>query len=283
MKRQIIKIDEDKCIGCGLCASACAEGAIQMVDGKARLVSEIFCDGLGACLGECPVDAITIEEREAEPYDERKTLENLLPQGLEVVRLHLEHLKNHGQQKLYDEGLAVLKEKGIDVPGLQTSPVTAGTSSLPPLIPTSCPGLTILPAPHHSPLPTAAGASGHEEKNWPIQLHLINPASTVFDRADVVIAADCTAFALADFYRQYTLGKALVVFCPKLDHSTDVYIEKLAAIFSQHDIRSVTILRMLVPCCGGTAMIVRKALELSGKSIPTEEKIVDFDGIARTQ
>lgn len=246
-----------------------------MVDGKARLVSEIFCDGLGACLGECPVDAITIEEREAEPYDERKTLENLIPQGLEVVRLHLEHLKNHGQQKLYEEGLAALKEKGIEVPGLKAESTTSKKTSVP-LISLPIHQLseqTVCPSSSQPPKFPGLG-----EKNWPIQLHLINPASAVFDNADLVIAADCTAFAFPDFYRQYTLDKVLIIFCPKLDHSADTYIEKLAMIFSQHEIRSITVLRMLVPCCSGTSMIVRKALEMSGKNIPLEEKIVQFDG-----
>lgn len=273
MKRQIIKIDENLCNGCGQCASSCAEGAIQMVDGKARLVSEIFCDGLGACLGECPVGAISIEEREAEPYDERKTLENLIPQGLKVVRLHLEHLKNHGEQKLYDEGLAVLKEKGIELPA---------PDFVAPSKPSGCPGSMGLPM-HTCPSMAAAPSAGAGgKKNWPIQLQLINPDSAAFDDAELVIAADCTAFSLPDFYRQYTLDKTLIVFCPKLDHATEHYVEKLAAIFSRHDIRSLTVLRMLVPCCGGTSMIVRKALELSGKSISIEEKIIDFDGIAKS-
>lgn len=278
MKRQIIKIDENKCNGCGLCASACAEGAIQMVDGKARLVSDIFCDGLGACLGECPVEAISIEQREAEPYDEKKTIEKILPLGMETVRLHLEHLKNHGQQKLYTEGIAALKEKGIDISGAQSLPESLPEKPISPLPTISTPP-GVKPSPGNRPPSSAAPMfSLLGEKNWPIQLHLINPASPVFDDADLLIAADCTAFSLPDFYGRYTLNKKLIVFCPKLDQSADVYVEKLAAIFLQHDIRSVTILRMVVPCCGGTSMIVRKALELSGKSIPIEEKTVQFDG-----
>ncbi len=259
MQRQIIRIDEEKCNGCGQCAAACAEGAIQMVDGKARLVSEVFCDGLGACIGECPVDAITIERREAAPYSERETLEKLIPQGLNVVRLHLEHLKNHGQQKLYDEGIAVLRKKGIELP--------AAPQPLPGLLPLA-----------GRPSPSPGGDRGGGTTNWPIQLQLINPDSAVFDEADLVIAADCTAFAYRNFYRDFTLGKVLIVFCPKLDHVAEMYIEKLAAIFSRHAIRSITLLRMLVPCCGGTSMILKQALALSGKEIPVTEHIVNFDG-----
>lgn len=274
MKRQIIKIDDAKCNGCGLCASACAEGAIQIVEGKARLVSEIFCDGLGACLGECPLGAISVEEREADAYDERKTMENLLAHGTEVVKLHLEHLKDHGQQKLFEEGMSVLKEKGIEIPGLKKAAMAS---------PCGCPGmagLQIATAPTASSpsIPSRPVFPNAKERNWPIQLHLINPASEAFDGADLVIAADCTAFSLSDFYREYTQGKALIVFCPKLDRSNEIYVEKLASIFSMHDIHSITILRMLVPCCGGTSMVVQNALERSGKNFPLKELIVNFDG-----
>ncbi len=283
MKRQIIKIDEDKCIGCGLCASACAEGAIQMVDGKARLISEVFCDGLGACLGECPVDAITIEQREAAPYSERETIEQLLPQGIKVVTLHLEHLKNHGQMKWHDEGVAVLKEKGIAIPGVtETSdtshnPTTTGENNM-----TSKNESKECGCPHatQQALSQAASAkpTGQSLTNWPIQLQLLNPNSEVFDNADLVVAADCTAFSLPDFYKRFTKNKVLIIFCPKLDHANEHYVEKLAMIFSQHEIRSITLLRMQVPCCGGTAMIVGQALKRAGKEIDIVEYTVNFDG-----
>lgn len=282
MKRQIIKIDENKCIGCGLCASACAEGAIQMVDGKARLISEVFCDGLGVCLGECPVDAITIEQREAAPYSERETIERLLPQGVRVVTLHLEHLKNHGQMKWHDEGVAVLREKGIAIPGVTDTPdsprtpTTTGETMSPPDESKEC------GCPHatQQALNQAAAPqpAGQPLTNWPIQLQLINPNSDVFDKADLVIAADCTAFSLPDFYKRFTKNKVLVVFCPKLDRANEHYVEKLAMIFSQHDIRSITLLRMQVPCCGGTAMIVGQALRRAGKEIDVVEYTVHFDG-----
>lgn len=267
MKRQIIKIDEDKCIGCGLCAEACAEGAIQMIDGKARLVSEVFCDGLGACIGECPVDAITIEQREAAPYSERETMERLIPQGMNVVRAHLEHLKSHGQTKLFNEGVAVLQEKKLSLPDLAMQTVKASTPAATlPLMQTTQGGMA-------SKLDSF---NPDRTMNWPIQLHLINPDSAVFDNAELVIAADCTAFSLPDFQKNLTPGKVLIIFCPKLDRSNEVYVEKLAAIFAGHDIKSIEILRMIVPCCSGTTMLVKQALERSGKQIPVEEKIVNL-------
>ena len=255
MKRQIIRIDEDKCNGCGQCATACAEGAIQMVDGKARLISEVFCDGLGACLGECPVGAIAIEQRDAEPYSEQKTLEKMLPQGVKTIQLHLEHLKNHCQTALYEEGIAFLKEKGVTLPDVPKAPF--------PMV--SLPQVAMTP-------------KEKPNTNWPIQLQLLNPDAGFFDNADVVIAADCTAFSLPDFYKRFTKNHALIVFCPKLDHATELYIDKLVAIFSRHEIRSLTLLRMVVPCCGGVAMIVEQALKKSGKEIDVIEYTVNFDG-----
>lgn len=272
MKRQIIKIDEEKCNGCGLCAATCAEGAIQMIDGKARLVSEVFCDGLGACLGECPIGAITIEQREAAPYSERETMERLIPQGMNVVRAHLEHLKSHGQTRFFNEGIAVLREKNLPLPEPELE--LAGTAAQSSSIPAAGLPLASEPKPA-SACPSMQNMSGgHRQMNWPIQLHLINPDSTVFDGAELVIAADCTAFSTPDFYQKYTQGKVLLIFCPKLDHAAEAYIEKLAAIFARHDVRSIEILRMVVPCCGGTTMIVEQALQRSGKPIPVVETVV---------
>lgn len=275
MKRQIIKIDENKCNGCGICATACAEGAIQMIDGKAWLVSEIFCDGLGACIGECPVGAISIEEREAVPYNERETMKRLLPQGMNVVQAHLKHLKSHGQTKLFEEGIAVLRERNFPVPDFD--------SVLPDAAPDTSPAHAATLSMASPSQPAACGCPSkldmfnpNRQMNWPIQLHLVNPDSAVFDNADLVIAADCTAFSVPDFQKNYTQGKVLIIFCPKLDQATEVYIEKLTNIFANHDLRSIEILRMTVPCCGGTTMIVRQALQLSGKQIPVEEKILNL-------
>ena len=292
MKRQIIKIDEEKCNGCGRCADSCVEGAIQMVDGKARLISEVFCDGLGACLGECPVGAITVEQRESQPYDERQTIRKLVLQGEHVVALHLEHLRSHGQKKYYEEGIETLAEMGISVPDAETlkSAREATSASSRKMntgekqmsqeekssSPCGCPHAT--QEAMEKVRATSKSTARDGMTNWPIQLHLLNPDSTVFDDADLVIAADCTAFALPDFYKRFTKNRVLIIFCPKLDDATDVYVEKLAEIFTQHQIRSITVLRMLVPCCGGTSMIVRESLERAGQNLDIVEYVVNFDG-----
>ena len=296
MKRQIIKIDEEKCNGCGRCADSCVEGAIQMVDGKARLISEVFCDGLGACLGECPVGAITVEQRESQPYDERQTIRKLVLQGEHVVALHLEHLRSHGQKKYYNEGIETLAEMGIPVPDTESlKPACESASALSQEMITGekqmsegeessscdCPHVTrdVVGKVHM----TSKSTVREGMINWPIQLHLLNSDSTVFDDADLVIAADCTAFALPDFYKQFTKNKVLIVFCPKLDHATDAYVEKLAEIFTQHRVRSITVLRMPVPCCGGTPMIAREALKRAGQNPDIVEYIVNFNGTLKVK
>ncbi|MCL2349235.1 MAG: 4Fe-4S binding protein [Planctomycetaceae bacterium] len=297
MKRQIIKIDEEKCNGCGRCAESCVEGAIQMVDGKARLISEVFCDGLGACLGECPVGAITVEQKESQPYDERQTIRRLVPQGEHIVALHLEHLRSHGQKKYYEEGIETLGEMGIPVPGIETLKSAREAASVSSQKVTSqkvntgekqmskeeksspscdCPHAT--QEAMEKVRATSKSTAREGMANWPIQLHLLNPDSTVFDDADLVIAADCTAFALPDFYKRFTKNKVLIIFCPKLDQATDIYVEKLAEIFTQHQVRSITVLRMLVPCCGGTSVIVREAIKHAGQNLDVVEYIVNFDG-----
>ncbi len=195
MLRKIIEIDETKCNGCGLCASACHEGAIGMVNGKAKLLREDYCDGLGDCLPECPTDAISIVEREAAPYDREAVERNMAPKTL---------------------------------------------------------------------------------ANWPIEIKLTPTSAPCFDGANLLIAADCTAFAYRRFHEDFIDGRVVLVGCPKLD-GVD-YSQKLAAIFEQNDIRTVTLTRMEVPCCGGLEYALRRALQESGKEIPLEVKTVSIDG-----
>ena len=278
MRRKIINIDEEKCTGCGQCIPDCPEGALQLIEGKARLVSDLFCDGLGACMGTCPEGAITVIEREAGAYDEKAVMANIVPQGPAVVTAHLEHLLGHGEQGLYNKAIEYLNEHDVPIPkhriigchpdhGPQEHPSFAG-----------CPGSAARSIPRQPHAGYPAGQTSSELRQWPVQLKLLNPQATYFDNADLLIAADCVPFAYADFHRDFLKDKIVIIFCPKLDTDIDGYIGKLTDIFSQHTIRSITILHMEVPCCSGVTFVVRKALEGSGRNIPVNESTITIDG-----
>jgi ferredoxin len=243
MRRKIIQIDREKCTGCGLCIDACHEGALQLVDGKAQLVSDVYCDGLGACLPKCPVDAIAIVEREAAAFDEAV-----------VQAAQHRHSSRNG-------------------------PVP---SPPPPAKPAcGCPGAmarSLKPAAATAAM-TAAAPAASELRQWPCQIKLAPVNAPYFHGADLLVAADCTAFATATVHRDFMAGKITLIGCPKLD-SVD-YAEKLGAILQANDIRSVTVLRMEVPCCGGLADAVRRALAASGKTIPSRVVILGTDGGVR--
>ncbi|MHB1035552.1 MAG: 4Fe-4S binding protein [Pirellulales bacterium] len=247
--RKIIKIDESRCDGCGLCATACQEGAIQIIAGKARLVSEIYCDGLGACLGECPRGAITIEERQAETFDERKTHE------------HLARLKAATQ-------LAVSETRGAasGCPGSRAqvlSPAARGEGS-------PGAGRSVPPATESEATPSALG-------NWPVQLHLVPPGAPYFQDADLLLVADCVPFACADFHRRFLTGKPVVIGCPKLDDA-GFYVEKLTRILTDSTIKSLTVVHMEVPCCSGLTRIAQAALGMSGKNLPLADITIGIRG-----
>jgi len=302
MKRKIISIDDTKCTGCGQCIPDCPEGALQLIDGKARLVSDLFCDGLGACIGTCPEGAISIVEREAGAYDERAVMATIVKQGRPVIIAHLEHLANHGQVGLYNEAIEYLIENGLPIPDhlppKTRKPAPFGTQqarqSPPPVCHAGphepnpfagCPGSaarTIQKAePRTGPRQPVPGTTSSELRQWPVQLALINPAAAYFKDADLLVSADCAPFAYAGFHEDLLKGKILIIFCPKLDLNLDDYIGKLAAIFSMHAIRSITVIRMEVPCCGGLRHVVEKAMEKAGKKIPLEETTVTIDGKLR--
>jgi ferredoxin len=269
MKRKIISIDEKKCNGCGACASGCPEGAIQIIAGKARLVNEIFCDGLGACIGTCPKAAITIEEREAQDYDEKKVMANMVRQGKDVVRAHLRHLKEHAQSGYLKEAMDFLKEKDIKIDlERENEPKECG-----------CPGSQIMslkrPPQNKKQTPVAAPS---QLQNWPIQLKLITPLAPYFNNAELVIAADCVPFAYADFHSRFLEGKILINLCPKLDQDPQAYVEKLTRIFKHNNIKSVTMIHMEVPCCFSLVNIVKEAIKNSGKNITVKEYTVSIKG-----
>ena len=245
-----------------------------MIDGKARLISELFCDGLGACIGECPVGAITIEEREAEAYDERRVMENVILQGEGVIRAHLAHLNEHGEQEYLKQALAVLEEKGMEI-GLEDPKHSVhGVHQV-----SGCPGAQIREFRAESGGGnTDPPVSPSQLRQWPVQLHLVPPSAPYFKDAEVLLAADCVAYAHGDFHGQFLRGKRLAIACPKLDSNQDIYLDKLKALIDFAGIRSLTVLTMEVPCCRGLLQLARQAAAESERKIPIQWLEVGVQG-----
>jgi NAD-dependent dihydropyrimidine dehydrogenase PreA subunit len=272
MKRDMICIDEEKCDGCGACIPNCPEGAIQIIDGKARLVGEALCDGLGACVGFCPRGAMTVEKRDAEVYDERRVMANIIKQGMNVVAAHLKHLDDHGQTEYLNQGLDFLREQGVEPPDYKGQPQEAGAPAC------GCQGWTPPGREAAGERAAQTGSLESELRQWPVQLKLVPPKAPYFQNADILIAADCVPFAHGGFHSELLRDKAVIVFCPKLDEGIDAYVEKLSQIFRMNNVKSITIAHMEVPCCFGTDRVVEAALKASGKQIPVESKVVSVDG-----
>ena len=233
MIRKIIKIDEKKCNGCGACADACHEGAIGMIDGKAKLLREDYCDGLGDCLPPCPTGAITFEEREAPAYDHEAVMAN---------KAKADGGNKHAQ---------------FTRPGSMAKKIARE-------------------ADEQKVLPEESTAVNSMLSQWPVHIKLVPVSAPYFDGANLLIAADCTAYAYGDFHRKFIKNKVTLIGCPKLDEGD--YSEKLTAILEQNDIKSVTIVRMEVPCCGGIEMAAKKALQASGKFVPWQVVTISTDG-----
>ncbi|NQU16663.1 MAG: 4Fe-4S binding protein [Candidatus Saganbacteria bacterium] len=271
MKRKIINIDAEKCTGCGDCIPNCPEGAIQMIDDKARLISDLFCDGLGACIGTCPVGAINIEEREAEPYSEEKVMENIIKAGSNVIKAHLEHLKEHGEDGYLKQAMAILKKKKINTPELKKE---IGN------VPCNCPGSKMMDfsKEENGKCCSEGGERSSQLRQWPVQLHLVPPNAPYFQGKDVVIAADCVAYSLADFHKDYLKGKSLAIACPKLDSEQEIYIEKIKAMIDTAKINTLTVMIMEVPCCSGLLRIAELAKEKAERKIPIKKIVVGIGG-----
>ncbi|MDP4209118.1 MAG: 4Fe-4S binding protein [Bacteroidota bacterium] len=294
MKREIVKIDDEKCTGCGECVPNCHEGALQIIDGKAVLVSELMCDGLGACLGHCPEGALEIELREADAYDEVKVMAEMLPKGKNVVIAHLKHLKEHGEFAFLKQGVGYLTQNQdkalfdikevIDV--VHHTP--AGGTSQPKVVvqPVAahyhggggCPG-----SQSRSFVRTAEPVVSSQEApsaltQWPVQMHLINPMASFFQGANLLVAADCVAFSLGNFHSKFLQDKKLAIACPKLDSSKEIYLDKLITMIDNAKVNTITVMIMEVPCCGGLLQLVMKAVQSASRKVPVKAITVGIQG-----
>jgi NAD-dependent dihydropyrimidine dehydrogenase PreA subunit len=227
MKRDILKIDEEKCNGCGLCVPNCHEGALKVIDGKVRLVNDLLCDGLGACIGHCPEGAITIESREAGPFSEVMVMEHL----------HKEQHKHEG-----------------------------------------CPGSRTMTIERPQDLNRSTENAQSELRQWPVQMHLVNPNASYFRNSDLLLAADCVAYSVGGFHSKYLKGKSLAIACPKLDHGTEIYVEKLKTLIDVALINTITVMIMEVPCCGGLLQMVKTATTSAARKVPVKLMIAGITG-----
>ncbi|MCX6269073.1 MAG: 4Fe-4S binding protein [Bacteroidetes bacterium] len=274
MKRNIIQIDEEKCNGCGNCIPNCHEGAMQLIDGKARLISDLFCDGLGACIGHCPEGAIEIIEREAAPYDERKVMEMMVPKGRNTILAHLEHMRDHNETEYLQQAIDYLKENNIMMNPEKSEQHSHGECG--------CPG-SMAKDFRTEPVEVAGAPALLQEsiselRQWPVQLHLLNPQASYFKNADVVLAADCAAFSMGNFHSRFLKGKSLAIACPKLDSNKESYIQKLSSMIADTKINSLTVVMMEVPCCGGLLHMAQTARTNAGRNIPIKKAVVSIQG-----
>mgnify|MGYP004513722893 FL=1 len=274
MVRRVIEIDEEACIGCGLCANACHEGAIGMVNGKAKLMRDDYCDGFGDCLPACPVDAIKFIEREAAAYDEAAVLAakkaketaNKLSSAMSSIKNNNVKSKNEMKDNFTDANGNYSKNRDADM-----------------IEPCGCPGTRAQTIIHDNSDDNSCNVNNNvsekiqsELTQWPVQIQLLPVTAPFYNNANLLIAADCTAYAYGDFHRKFVKNRVVLVGCPKLDDAD--YQSKLTAIISQNDIKSVTIVRMEVPCCGGLENAAKEALKASGKFIPWQVVTISTDG-----
>ena len=240
-KRKVIQIDRERCDGCGMCVISCAEGAIEIIDGKAELVKDSFCDGLGACLGECPQGALKIIEREADEFDP------------EAVEQHLHQRTEAAFAKPEEFTMA------CGCPSSNIQMFAPGKEE------------------KASAAPRTTDAPESQLSHWPIQIRLVPPNAPFLKRAHLLVAADCTPVACPDFHQRFVKGRAVLLGCPKFDNA-DEYVKKFAEIFKVSDIQSVTVVEMEVPCCSALPAIVRKAMKASGRDVPMNEVVIGVRG-----
>lgn len=281
MKREIVKIDEEKCTGCGLCVPNCHEGALQIIDGKAILISDLLCDGLGACVGHCPEDAITIELREAQPYDEEKVMAEMVTKGKNVIVAHLKHLKDHNEKVFLSQGYQYLisngNKYGINADEIIDLVEDKKQNTMEHSHQGGCPGsraMSFSPVSMAEPVQNISSQLTH----WPIQLHLINPNAAHFQKSDLLIAADCSAFSIGSFHASFLQGKKLVIACPKLDSNKEVYVEKIKTLIETSLVNTITVVIMEVPCCGGLLQITNMATQQAKRKVPIKAVTIGLQG-----
>ncbi|HEX2394232.1 MAG TPA: 4Fe-4S dicluster domain-containing protein [Bacteroidales bacterium] len=289
MVREVVKIDEEICNGCGICVPGCHEGALQIIDGKARLISDLMCDGLGACLGHCPQGAISIEKREAEEYNETKVMEIMVSKGKNTVIAHLKHLKDHNETGYLREAVSYMKSNETALPFnlqevvMEVHNYNTGCNG------GGCPGSSEREIVRNqntvnenlnvtAPLIAEVSQDVSELRQWPVQLHLINPQSPNYRNADVLIAADCTAYAVGNFHKKFLAGKSLAIACPKLDSNLESYLNKITAMIDHANINTITVMIMQVPCCSGLLRIVQQAASAAQRKVPIKAIVVSIEG-----
>jgi len=298
MKREIIQIDEEKCDGCGNCVPNCHEGALQIIDEKAVLISDLMCDGLGACIGHCPQDALTIEEREAEPYDEIAVMKEMIQKGKNVVTAHMKHLKDHQEHAFLKQGVQFLMENKEK---LDFNPVEIIQEVHHHGKPQNISQPTQVPEPSGLQMESGCGCQGSKEmsfqaggqaepsgelvsdqpsalRQWPVQLHLINPGAGYFQGSDLLISADCVAYSLGNFHSKHLQNKSLVIACPKLDSNMQVYEQKITALIDHAGVNTITVMIMEVPCCGGLMQLVQSAASKAERKVPVKAIQVGIQG-----
>lgn len=293
MKRQIIKIDEKLCDGCGLCIPNCHEGALQLIDGKARLISDLLCDGLGACIGHCPQGAITIEEREADAYDEIMVMKDILTKGKNTVVAHLKHLKDHNEMVFLTQGIDYLwdHEKDINfsvaevIEEVHFSEVkdeenSCNSGHFHNHSGGGCPGSREINFSTASkPAGVSISADIHSQlAQWPVQMHLVNPRASYFINSDLLLSADCVAYSIGNFHNKHLKGKSLAIACPKLDSNKDAYVNKLVSLIDDAKINTLTVMIMEVPCCSGLVQMAQMARGMAQRNIPVKVQTVSLQG-----
>jgi NAD-dependent dihydropyrimidine dehydrogenase PreA subunit len=242
VNRKIIKIDEDLCTGCGNCVVDCAEGALKVIEGKARVINEVFCDGLGACISGCPEGALEIIEREALEFDE------------EAVEKHLESMKHNEQTEQIEQ---IVSEHGHQC---------------------GCPSAKTMVFNEPEVQTELSGKISSALRQWPVQMHLINPRAPYYQGADVLLSADCVGFSYGDFHRDFLKQKSIAIACPKLDQGKEVYIEKIKALIDDAKINTLTVAIMEVPCCGGLLALAQEGAKRASRKVPIKYVVVGIQG-----